>query len=123
MKIRNEPFGLEIETYGNWMRLQGKTEATVGNNMGYCRSFVRFAAGNIDGFTLAVLDETTLVAFAQHMRVKGFRRSTISSELCGAIAWCRWLKTNGKIKDGQIDDSLKASKIVESVIGTAGSRW
>jgi hypothetical protein len=121
--MRNEHFGPEIEAYSQWMRLQGKSEATVGNNAGYCRSFVRFGIGNIEGFTLAGIDEATLLAFAQHMRAKGFRRSTISSEVGGAIAWCRWLKAGHKIKDGQIADSLKASKIVDSVMGASGQRW
>jgi hypothetical protein len=115
--MRNEPFAPEIEAYSQWMRLQGKSEATVGNNAGYCRSFVRFGTGNIAGFSLAGINEATLVAFAEHMRAKGFRRSTISSEVGGAIAWCRWLKASHKIKDGQINESVKASSIVDSVMG------
>jgi hypothetical protein len=119
--MRNEPFSAELDAYGQWMRLQGKSEATVGNNLGYCRSFIRFSVGNINGFTLAGIDDATFVAFAQHMREKGFRRSTISSELGGAIAWCRWLKSTHKIKDGQTSDTLQASKIVDSVMNTSSA--
>lgn len=121
--MQNEPFGSEIVAFGEWMRLQGKSEATVGNNTGYCRSFVRFCVGNMEGFTLAGIDESTIRGFASHMKAKGFRRSTISSEVGGAIAWCRWLETKNKIKEGQIGDSVKASKIVDSVMGSHVPRW
>ena len=120
--MRNEPFAVELDAYGQWMRLQGKSEATVGNNTGYCRSFIRFSVGNIDGFTLAGIDDATFLAFAHHMREKGFRRSTISSEVGGAIAWCRWLKSSHKTKVGQVSESLKASKICDSVMNASASR-
>ena len=120
--MRSEPFASEIDAYGQWMRLQGKSEATVGTNTGYCRSFIRVSFGNIDGFTLERIDDATFLAFAYHMREKGFRRSTISSEVGGAIAWCRWLESTHKIKGGQPSDSLKASKIVDSMMKASASR-
>ena len=120
--MRSEPFAGEIDAYGQWMRQQGKSEATVGNNTGYCRSFIRFGVGNIDKFTLATIDDATFLAFAHHMREKGFRRSTISSEVGGAIAWCRWLKSTQKIKARQTSDSLRASEIVDSVMNTFAPR-
>lgn len=111
------PHGLdaEIVRFGDWIRAQGKSEATVGNNVGYCRSFLRFGVGNIEGFGLGSCNSQALKAFAQHMRDKGYRSKTIRSEVAGALAWFKWLAKTNKIASA---DGLPGLSVTD-ILGAA----
>lgn len=101
----------ELEAYIEVMRRNGKSDATVQNNTGYCNSYLLFCSENGGGDLEGITPES-VSAFAGHLWRKSFTDSTITSVVGGALTWCRWLEDHGKIKPATSFKSIRASALL-----------
>ena len=106
----------EIIRYGEHLRAQGRSEATVQNHMGYCRSFVA-AVSHVDrDWQPRKITRDTIVEFGRSLVRRGCRRSTVQSEVGGAIGWVRWLAEQKKLDDSGFLTNCAVKDVVSTVM-------
>lgn len=106
----------DIVRYGEHLRSQGRSEATVQNHMGYCRSFVAAVSHSDPSWTPGKINREMIDLFAQSLARRGCRRSTVQSEVGGALGWTRWLAQQGKLDDLGFLQQISVKDIVNRVL-------
>lgn len=106
----------DIIRYGEYLRAQGRSEATVQNHMGYCRSFVSAVSHLDHDWHPRQITRETIMEFGRSLVRRGCRRSTVQSEVGGAIGWVRWLADQRKLDDVHFLERCAVKDIISAVM-------
>lgn len=103
----------ELETYLIELRQGGASDATVQNNNGYCKSYLKFCESTNPAFAVRDITTESVQAFTESLWERKFTEKTITSMVGGVIKWCRWLAAHEKASSSFKD--LKASALLTVV--------